>query len=348
MKKITWVDKHIEITPPKSTKKITGTRFGSILEVNPWSTPLEMWCAITKTYEKPFEDTKYTLAGKAIEPKQAEYISNSYGFDLKSPSDVYGENYFNTTHGDFFPSDPIFGGMWDYLAVDENGEIEAVLEMKTTKRVEDWQNDIPEYYALQAALYAYLLGVDNVIMVASFLKDKDYEHPEKFEPSIENTITRPFKVSNKYPNFEELVGRATKWWNEYVNNGVSPDYDEKRDADILKVLRTNSISPETDIQKLVAEGEQLKIELDAAKSETEEKEKRLKTINGLIKDYAAENLRLGDKTVELVGSHYKWVLTKTDREKVVVDEDALKDDALWDKYTKIVNESSMRLTVKEI
>lgn len=62
-----------------------------------------MWCAITKTYEKPFEDTIYTAAGKAIEPKQAEYMKKSYGMDLITPTDRYGEDYFNKTWGDFFP-----------------------------------------------------------------------------------------------------------------------------------------------------------------------------------------------------------------------------------------------------
>ena len=149
----------IQITPPKRTKKVTGTRFATILGLNPWSTPFEMWCAITKTYEKPFEDTIYTVAGKTIEPKQAEYMKKSYGMDLITPADRYGEDYFNKTWGDFFPENPILGGMWDYLGVDENGTVDTVLEMKTTKRIEDWQNDAPEYYALQAALYAYLLGV---------------------------------------------------------------------------------------------------------------------------------------------------------------------------------------------
>ena len=73
-----WLDsKQIQITPPKRTKKVTGTRFATILGLNPWSTPFEMWCAITKTYEKPFEDTIYTIAGKTIEPKQAEYMKLS-------------------------------------------------------------------------------------------------------------------------------------------------------------------------------------------------------------------------------------------------------------------------------
>ena len=184
-KKITWVGSHIEVEPPKKTKKITGTRFATILGLNPWSTPFEIWCAVTKTYEEPFESTIYTEAGKTIEPLQAQYMRDSYLMDnLKTPTDIWGEDYFNKTWGDFFPDEPILGGMWDFLLYNEDNKPDTVLEMKTTKRSEDWADDIPEYYALQAALYAYLLGVDNVIMVASFLEPKDYEHPEKFKPSI--------------------------------------------------------------------------------------------------------------------------------------------------------------------
>ena len=210
VKDIKWLEgNRIQIAPPKKTKKVTGTRFATILGLNPWSTEFEMWCAITKTFELPFEDTIYTIAGKTIEPKQAQYMSRSYGMDLISPTDRYGENYFNKTWGDFFPENPHLGGMWDYLGVDdETGKVDTVLEMKTTKRIEDWQNDIPEYYALQAALYAYLLGVDNVIMVASFLEEKDYNDPKKYKPSIKNTITKEFKVSERYPDFAEKVAKV--------------------------------------------------------------------------------------------------------------------------------------------
>ena len=58
MTDIKWLEgNRIQIAPPKKTKKVTGTRFATILGLNPWSTAFEMWCAITKTYEKPFEDT---------------------------------------------------------------------------------------------------------------------------------------------------------------------------------------------------------------------------------------------------------------------------------------------------
>ena len=73
-----WIDNRIQIVPPKRPKKLTATRFATVLGLNPWSTPFEVWCEITRTYQKTFEDTIYTRAGKIIEPKQAEYMKNTY------------------------------------------------------------------------------------------------------------------------------------------------------------------------------------------------------------------------------------------------------------------------------
>lgn len=343
MSAIKWLEgNRIQIAPPKKTKKITGTRFATILGLNPWSTAFEMWCAITKTYEKPFEDTIYTIAGKTIEPKQAAYMKKSYAMDIITPTDIWGKDYFNKTWGDFFPDSPHLGGMWDYLSQGEGGKVDAVLEMKTTKRAEDWENDVPEYYALQAALYAYLLGVDDVIMVASFLEENDYEDPKKFKPSAKNTITVEFKVSERYPDFAEKVARVEKWWEDHVDTGISPEYDEKKDAEILTALRTNTLTPETDIEALVAEAESLKKELDEVAASTAEKEKRLKTINDIIKEHAMSQFRDGDKKVEVKGSVYVWTVSRS--ETTGIDKDALKADGLLDKYSK--KSVQYRMTVK--
>ena len=343
MSAIKWLEgNRIQIAPPKKTKKITGTRFANIFGLNPWSTAFEMWCAITKTYEKPFEDTIYTIAGKTIEPKQAAYMKKSYAMDIITPTDIWGKDYFNKTWGDFFPDSPHLGGMWDYLSQGEDGKVDAVLEMKTTKRAEDWENDVPEYYALQAALYAYLLGVDDVIMVASFLEENDYEDPKKFKPSAKNTITVEFKVSERYPDFAEKVARVEKWWEDHVDTGISPEYDEKKDAEILTALRTNTLTPETDIEALVAEAEALKKELDEVAASTAEKEKRLKTINDIIKEHAMSQFRDGDKKVEVKGSVYVWTVSRS--ETTGIDKDALKADGLLDKYSK--KSVQYRMTVK--
>ena len=327
-----WLDgNRVKVTPPKKCKKITGTRFATILGLNPWSTAFEMWCAITRTYEKPFEDTIYTIAGKTIEPKQAEYMENSYGMDIIRPSDVWGKDYFSKTYGDFFPRQKHLGGMWDYLLKGEDGEVEAVLEMKTTKRVEDWEDDVPEYYALQAALYAYLYGVDNVIMVASFLSEKDYDNPEDYVPNVSNTVTKEFKVSERYQNFADMVAQVEKWWTEHVDTGISPVFDEDKDAEILKALRTNSVST-TDIQDVIKEAETLKAEIDEVENQISDKEKKLKVLNDTIKEHALSKFRDGDKKVAIKGGTYVWTVSKT--ESTSIDKDALTADGLLDKYTK--------------
>lgn len=344
-----WLDGNkIQIIPPKRPKKLTGTRFATILGLNPWSTPFEIWCEVTRTYQKPFEDTIYTIAGKTIEPKQAEYMKQTYFMsNLVTPTDIWGKDYFRQTYGDFFKESPVLGGMWDYLLYGKDGKPTTVLEMKTSKRVEDWKDDIPEYYALQAALYAYLLGVDEVIMVASFLEPKDYDAPEKFVCNSENTITRPFKVSERYPDFEKkYVKPALKWWKDYVESGISPAFDERKDAEILKALRTNNLSPETDMAALVKEAEDLKdtMERILAHEGIPDMEKRYKVVTDMIKKAAIAQFRDGDKKVSIAGSAYNWEVSRTSTTKI--DKDAMKADGILAKYT--TTEDSYRISPKAL
>lgn len=339
-----WNDNStITITPPRRPKKITGTRLAAIMGLNRWTTPFNAWCAITRTYEEPFEDTIYTLAGKTIEPKQAEFMKKSYFMtNLISPADVYGPDYFNKTWGDFFKENPIFGGMWDYLRGDKTGKPNAVLEMKTTKRSEDWVDDVPEYYALQAALYAYLLGVDDVIMVCSFLDEKDYANPDEYVCSAENTIVRPFKLSERYPDMDKTIKEMENWWKVHVEGGVSPAYDEKADADILKVLRDNNLSPETDLEALVTEAEGLKARIDEVKATVANDEKRYKVVTDLIKKAAMGQFRDGDKSVTIHGTAFDWVTSRSSTSKI--DKDAMAADGILEKYS--FTEDTYRFTPK--
>ena len=333
----------IQVDPPKKPRKITGTRFATILGLNRWSTPFEVWCEITKTWSKPFEETIYTNAGKVIEPKIIEYLSSRYFLDIKSPTDVYGEDYFKKTWGDFFHEHKILGGMWDALGDD------FVVEIKTTKRAEDWQTTPPEYYKLQAALYAYLLGMDHVIMTGSFLADADYEHPENFVPSVDNTILVEFNVSEEYPHFEDnYIIPALHWWHEHVETGISPEFDEKKDAEILKVLRTNYVEATDDsISALLEEAELLQGQIDSlmVRYGIDSLEERLKAVNEEIKRYMTEQFREGDKKVELSSERKVYTLTKTVRSSV--DSAALKKDGLYDRYAKQSVSYTLKASVKE-
>ena len=327
----------IKVDPPKKPKKLTATRFATILGLNAWQTPFEAWCAVTRTYEPPFEDTIYTKAGKVIEPKVIEYLDKVMFMDLKSPTDVYGPNYFKLTWGDFFPKDKVLGGMWDALGDD------FVVEIKTTKRAEDWAVDVPIYYKLQAALYAYLLGFEKIVMTASFLDDMDYNAPEKFVPSYKNTKVYEFELHEAFPNFElDYVKPALDWWRDHVETGISPEFDEKRDAEILKVLRKNTIEPEDkDITKMIAEADRLQVSIDKAEAKLKEKKDRLKEIDTIVKKYMTGQFRDGDIKVELTGKKFTWTLSRTT--KTIVDSAKLKKDGLFEQYSK----TSEAMTLKK-
>ena len=359
MKQITWNGSTISVEPTKKPKKITGTHFPTIVGVNPFSTDFEVWCRCTRTYEIPFEGNKYTNAGQVIEPKVFDFLRTSMGFGdrLVTPEDVYGKDHFKKTWGDFYSTVPMFGGMWDALIKDENDNVEYVVEIKTVQvdgrsgSLEDrWKDgEAPHYQALQASLYAYLLGVDKVLMVAVALEDKkgDYEHPEQVIPSYANgnVYIDEFKVSERYPNFDMYIEKATTWWNAYVLTGTSPEYDEKKDAEILKALRTHSVdTTNTTITELLGKAEQLKTEIESAMSTIDDKQKELKAILENIRKYALSQFRDGDTKVSIRGSRYEWVLSKT--ETTELDKDALKADGLFEKYNK--PKTQYRLTTSEI
>ena len=359
MNDVKWNGSTISVEPPKKPKKITGTHFPTIVGVNPFATDFEVWCRCTRTYEIPFEGNKYTNAGQVIEPKVFEFLRTSMGFGNRvvTPEDVYGEDHFKKTWGDFYPKVPIFGGMWDALINDDKGNIEYVVEIKTVQvdgrsgSLEDrWKDgEAPHYQALQASLYAHLLGVDKVMMVAVALEDKkgDYEHPEQVIPSYANgnVYIDEFSVSERYPNFDMYIEKAKAWWNAYVLTGTSPEFNEKKDAEILKALRTNSVdTSDTPITDLLCKAEQLKTEIEAVMITLDDKQKELKVILEQIKQYALSQFRDGDTKVSIKGSRYEWVLSKSNTTEL--DKEALAEDGLLEKYTK--SKTSYRLTTSEI
>ena len=357
MKELKWNGSTIAVEPPKKPKKITGTHFPTIVGVNPFATDFEVWCRCTRTFEIPFEGNKYTNAGTIIESKVFDFLRTSMGFGdrLVTPEDVYGKDHFKKTWRDFYPDTPIFGGMWDALIKDENGNIEYVVEIKTVQvdgrsgsLEERWKDgEAPHYQALQASLYAYLLGVDKVMMVAVALEDKkgDYEHPEQVIPSYANgnVYIDEFRVSERYPNFDMYIEKATAWWNAHVLTGTSPTFDEKKDAEILKALRTNNLDVQ-DLAYLFTTAEKLKAEIEEVTSKIAAKEKELKTILEQIKKVALVQFRDGDTRVSMRGNKYEWVLSKTTSTEI--DKDALEGDGLLEKYTK--SKTSYRLTTSEI
>lgn len=342
--KIKFVNDHVEtVETPKSPKKITGTRFGAVLNANRWQTPFQAWCEITKAYVKPFEETIYTKAGKVIEDKQLTWFEDLA--HVIRPEAMYGKDFFNKTHGDFFKDEPIFGGMWDSVVHDGNNNIRGVVECKTTKRAEDWMDDIPEYYALQAALYAYLLHVDDVFMIISFLDESDYDHPEDYVCGANNTTYRYFKVSERYPEFARYINYCELWWEQQVLTGVSPEYDEKDDAEYLSALRTHVIDASSDMSSILEEAETLYESITTVEESIKADKKRLSEIETLLKDYVIEHEEPNQEKAVFNGSKYTWTVSKT--VSTTVDTDKMKKDGIYNQYLKEKVTYTMRKNINK-
>src|SRR5699024_575548 len=185
---------------------------------------------------------------------------------------------------------------------------------------------IPIYYKLQSALYAYLLGFDRVIVTATFLEDGDYEKPEEFVPNVNNTVLFEYSMSEDFPNFErDYIQPALEFWNNHVLTGISPEYDLKKDKEILDDLRTQALPmDDTELEDMITRAEELKAEIDAIKESYKDVEKEYNDLKKSIKSYMEENVDDDVDKVTIDGNVYQWTLSKSVRNSV--DNSKLKAD----------------------
>lgn len=308
-------------------KKITGTRLGKVLNCNKWGTPFQAWCEITRVAELPFEGNKYTEAGKVIEPKLIEHCKDYITPDIVTPEDMFGENFFEKTYGNFF-DDEIFGGMWDALYKDEYGSIAGVIECKTSSRPQDWVHGVPQHYAVQGLLYAHLLGVDDVYFAVAFLDPDDYDAPQNFTCDDSNTVLYHLTVTD---DFLEDVDYAREWWYNHVRDGaVSPVFDAKKDAEFLDAMRTTEVSNVNDVDGIVNRLAEIDDAISRIRADTDMDalENEQKVLTDRLKTSMMESF---DGTSDKV-KHRGWTLSRSTRRSV--DSKAMKADGVYDKYAK--------------
>lgn len=349
---------------PRSKLKVTGTRLAGILGLNKWNTPFQMWCEITKAARLPFEDTIYTLAGKAIEPKQIQWTKERISDNIKSPEEFFGNRYHEMRF-DFYPENKIYGGMWDAKLVRPSGKVSDIFEYKTTKRAEDWVDGPPVYYLIQVLEYAYLEGAKRVHLVVSFLEDDDYNHPEDFVVTDENTQIFTYDVNRTYiclqtgfifdetdidekdiPFFykiSDLIIEANSWYDKYIKTGISPEFDEVKDKEYLDILRTSKPQNDLDENDLVAKANSLLAKINKIKEETglDTLEKELKACEAGIKEKLIATMGKND-TKAVLGN---YTLSKTVKQSVSYDTDLMEHDGVLDKYQ--IKEEKETLTLRK-
>lgn len=317
--------------PPKQRLRITGHRVASVLGLNQYQTPFGAWCEITKLVKLPFEDSKYTLAGKAIEPKLINFVREKFP-NVMSIEEYYGNNIDKYKWNNFVDDSNVFGGIIDAVATKEDLKtLTMIVECKTSSKPHLWENgNVPIEYLLQGCEYSYLKGLDRVLFVCAFLQESDYAHPELFIPTKENTILVVKKIKDvriEMPNgelitFEEAIEYCENWWNDFIETGCSPEFDEKKDKQYLDIIRTSQPINDNTIESLCDRAKELTIELQNLKdsSGVTSKEKELKIIEENIKKSLMDSLKDGEtkascKQYKLSGTVSMKLNTKTLQEK---------------------------------
>ena len=269
-----------------------------MLGVNKYSTPFKAWCEITKLVKAPFEDSKYMQFGRAVEPKLIEYVGKFYP-NVMSIKDYYGNNFEEYQWNNFKDESNIMGGIIDAVATRNDGKtLATIIECKTASNASLWANNsVPVSYLLQGALYAYLKGLDRVVFVCTFPEEMDYNHPENYQVTDDNTILVVKKLSDilipingKYLNIEECMEYATKWWNEFVVQGISPEFDEKLDKEYLDIIRASKPCEDNELIDVCNEAIQLAKEIKELEvsSGLKAKQDLLKVLEASIKETMIE------------------------------------------------------------
>lgn len=225
-----------------SPKKITGHRIGGILGVSRFKTPFAVACEIAGFgYEEP--SNKYIVAGNSIEPIMREHVRKNISsiigpLGLDGPAGVEEPAPPERCGYDHFHTEKLFGGLVDGYII-QNGKRVAVLEIKTMNR-NRWEEetsgvpDVPQEYLMQAGLYTKLSGLEKMVFAIALLEEADYRVPDKWVPTEDNVV---FICKDLPAEMDSWMDECEAWFKEYIKAGYTPDWDEERDADLLKYLR---------------------------------------------------------------------------------------------------------------
>lgn len=233
-------------------KKITGTKFGAVLGLNQYTSPVKVWTTIVGIYKEEI-DPIYAKAGTMIEPLVRDFTAKNLNLDFTCYDPV-------KIKWDVFAENKIFGGIPDGEPIDKNGKLiydqnKPMLEVKTSSfdkfdfvnvdnnmrvkldsngipivkeklaKYKTWFNEdnkiqIPEEYICQLSLYLTLRHADKGLFAITFLTPEDYAHPENYKPEEHEIHIVEMNLKN-HDKINEQMEYASNWYNKYVLNGNS-------------------------------------------------------------------------------------------------------------------------------
>lgn len=275
-------------------KGIGGSEASSVSGLNPWSSPLKVWMDKLNELKEDALDNERMRVGRDLEDYVAKRFEESTGKKVRR------ENYLlqHPEHSFMFAN-------LDRIVIGEN----AFLECKTTGSYgkQEWEEGIPLHYELQCLHYMAVCGFDHCYIACLIGNEKFIWHKiERDEETINN-----------------LIQIEKEFWEEHVLKQIPPDPDGSDDCSEMIKKKYNISIPES---------------LELASSYLD-KLKRRDELEEFIKGMDKEKKQI-DQEIQLQMKEFERaivgdrVVTWKSQNRTGVDTSKLKEDGLYEKYSK--------------
>ena len=305
----------------KRKKSIGGSDAGAIMGLNKWASPLTVY--LDKKGITKFEGNEATRRGTWLEAPIREKCREELGIMIEEVLYMFYSNEYD------FMSANIDGLVY----VDEVKNIAGVEvkglgghEIKTSERGDGFSdNEVPDSYYAQVQHYMNVLNLPYFILSAYIMSKNEIKH---------------YVIKKDEAFIKELVEKEKDFWENYVKKDVMPA-PSGCDADGNAINSLLKGSAETLV--LDKEAEILCAEYSLINKKIKDWEYRKAKIANTIKLKIIERQDgQEEEGVHAIAGEYKISYTKFLRKSV--DTEKLKKEGLYDKYSKISESSTLRIT----
>ena len=275
-------------------KGIGGSEASSIAGLNPWSSPLKVWMDKLDELKEEALDNERMRVGRDLE----DYVAKR--FEEATGKKVRRENFL-LQH----PEHDFMLANLDRVVIGEN----AFLECKTTSSYgkKEWEEGVPIHYELQCLHYMAVCKFDYCYIACLIGNEKFIWHRiERDEETINN-----------------LIQIEKSFWEEHVLKEVPPDPDGSDDfSEMIKKKYHISIPETIELTDTYLDKLNRRDELEELiKGMDKEKKQIDQELQSEMKDF--ERAIVGER-----------VITWKSQNRTGVDTAKLKEDGLYDMYSK--------------
>lgn len=267
-----WIDNRKEY--------IGGSDVSSILQQNPYSTPLQVWMR-KKGLQPPIDSTPIMNFGHYFEPILAAHFEQVTGLKTRQVHKTYQHEEHSFLRANI-----------DRMVLASGSEPTSLLELKTTtsQRLKALDGEIPQEWFLQIQHYLGITGYEKAYL-------QIYERDTC-------TFHEPMLIDRADDLIIENMGKLINWWNNHMVGGKRPEPINGEDCLILYPDSTEGLVKEVTPAQYQLYNELL--EIRERREELEQSEEYLKT---LLKQAIGESEVLACSGKPLI----KWKSTSQNR-----------------------------------